>query len=658
MKQFAILVLVIAPALVFGQGQQQERQPRSLGPLEFEAAKISAPPEIDGTIGDGEWTGAASFTGFLNGNHQPERGKTSFFLTYDERYVYFAARVAESHPPKATITGTNVSIGVDDYISFQLDTFGEGKFQDFNRCVVNANGATSFYKAGGSAQKREWLGEFEAKGRPTVDGWEVEARVPWEILRIPKSGVRDLRFNFYRSDTKTEEGSSYYQPRDNDPNTGAIWKGVDVPVVHTKNLWKYLGSVNAAAGRGRSDLKPSLDVRGFLNDKYELSAVLFPDFSLINRVASFIGFSHYEVLLPETRPLFQEGSGYFGGTEGIFASQRIRRFDLGMRFYGSPTPKSKLGINNTIAFDGEETLAASYEQSLNSRDTVLMGVTSLRSHSQASNEALAAQYAGMRGPWYFSASSALTSDQEEGVGASFSGYAGYHFGNFGTSGGFSNVDRRFFPRLGYAPETGVRGVNASVNYGYYVDRQWLSSATVGIFHSHYWETGGRLAHESTSLSTGFDIRQALGFYAGASLGSFAGVPEKSASFGLNFPNSSRASWGVYLNTAFYNSGPDDSVLHSIDLSYRDPHSKWSLSGGLTQYRAQTTAMQRSLSFSYKLTPYETLSLAYLNDQGKSNGSIQYGRRNNRGIEYFVALGDPSAETFTPAIVARVMIPFR
>lgn len=640
------------------EGPSPDRQPRSLGPLTFQAHKTSNPPSLDGEIQEGEWNSASTATGFLTYERKPERGKTTFHLQYDAIYVYFAVRVRESSPPRATIKGTNVSLSGDDVVQFQLDTFGEGRFEDFSRCAVNGLGATSFYKSGGSSQKREWLGEFEAKAKVDPDGWQVEARVPWSILRIPKSGVRDLRFNFYRSDTKHEESSAYMQPRDSDPVMGAHWRNVDVPRVRASgNQWKLLPSVTAAAGRGRADLQASLDVRGFLNDKFEVSGVLFPDFSLINRVASHIGFSHFEVLPPETRPLFQEGSGYFNGVSGIFASQRIRRFDLGLRMYGSPTPSTKIGVNNTVAFDGDETLAASYQNSLAPGRSYSLGVTSLRGKGLPGNEALAMSFDAMSGPYYFGGSGALSSDAVHRVGSSFSFYGTHRFGNTGFSLGASQVDRRFFPRLGYIPESGVRSFNTSADYGYSADRRWLSSASVGISHSRTWDTSGPLAHESSYGSMSMSIRHALSAYVSGSAGSFDGTSESSGSVSLYLPNSN-ALWSVGIGSSWFRFGDEDSVLRDASFSYRDRKSKWALSAGWTEYRSDTVEAQNYASFTYKLTPYDGISFNLLNDRGKTNGSIQYARRNNRGIEYFIALGDPSADHFTPAIVTRIVIPIK
>ncbi|MBC8066494.1 MAG: hypothetical protein H7Y17_16810 [Chlorobia bacterium] len=657
----ASLAGLIGTIVAIAPGQQvsspQDKKPNSLGPLSFRAHKVAVPPQIDGVIGPEEWANASTASKFIDRQHQPEQGKTTFYLQYDDKYVYFGAVIAESHRPKATATGTNVPFGIDDIFVLQLDTFGEGRVEGFNFCSINGRGATSFRKAGGSSQKREWRGSFEGAANIAGDGWAVEARVPWSILRIPKSGIRNLRFNFARTDSVTENPYWYYLAKDTENVSGAVWEGVNVPPVQTQNLWKFLPSVSAIAGDGKSQFRPSLDMRGFLNDKYEFSGVLFPDFSLVSRAATPLGFSHFEILEPETRPLFEEGSGYFDGAQSIFVTQRIRRFDFGGRFYGSPTPSMRIGVNSTIAFDGETTLAASLAGNQGPNRSYTLGFASLKSLTQPSNDAVSGTYYSTSGAWNFGAAGALTSDQEAQVGTQLSLSSNYYYGGFSARAYGEQIDGSFMPRLGYVSETGVRSVGGATSYSFSALKKWLTSAYISVSHGHTWTTGGRLAHESTGAFGAIDIKKAMSLGLDASSGSFGGTKETRLGFFLSFPNSN-APWSVSLNNSVSKFGDLDTDLRSLNLSYTDPGSRWAVSGGITQYTAEEVFIQRYLSLAYKLGPYDNLSLSMLNDQGQTNFAIQYARHNNKGIEYWFSFGDPSAAKFKPTIIARIAFPIK
>ena len=97
---------------------------------------------------------------------------------------------------------------------------------------------------------------------------------------------------------------------------------------------------------------------------------------------------------------------------------------------------------------------------------------------------------------------------------------------------------------------------------------------------------------------------------------------------------------------------------SLFLSYSDPGSRWAISGSLTQYTASEVFVQRQLSFAYKLGAYDNLSLSLLNDQGQTNFAIQYAKQNNKGVEYWLSFGDPSAARFTPSLIARIAFPIK
>lgn len=653
----SVTAIALGQEVPIASNPPQDKKPNSLGPISFRAHKVLVPPLIDGIIGTEEWANASTASRFMDSQHRPEQGKTTFYLQYDEKFVYFAAVVTDSHPPKATATGTNVPFGIDDIFVLQLDTFGEGRFEGYNYCSINGLGATNFRKAGGSSQKREWRGSFDGAAKIGQDGWAVEAKVPWSILRVPKSGVRDLRFNFCRTDSIAEHPHWYFLPKETENVNGAIWEGVDVPTVQTRNLWKFLPSISAITGEEQSKVIASLDVRGFLNDKFEFSGVLFPDFSLVGRAATQLGFSHFEILQPETRPLFQEGSGYLNGAQNIFVSQRIRKFDFGGRFYGSPNLSTRIGVSNTFAFNGETTLAASLSANQGPNQSFSLGFASLMSPSQPSNHAMSASFSRTSGGWNFGAEGALTNDQEAKTGTQLSFYSSYFHGGFSASASGGQVDENFMPRLGFVPETGVRRFGLSTSYSFDALKKWLTSGHISVFRGETWKTDGQLAHESTSAFGYIGIKKTLSLGVDASSGSFDGIGERRYGFFLSFPNSN-APWSVSLNNSISKFGDVDTDLRSANVSYTEPGSRWAISGGATQYTAKEVFRQRHLSFAYKLGSYDNLSLSMLNDQGQTNFSIQYARHNNEGAEYWFSFGDPSAAKFKPTIIARVAFPIK
>jgi len=188
--------------------------------------RVLVPPVIDGHIDENtEWKDVPSFEGLLDPNtHQPAPELAKFWLAYDAKFVYFAARVADTEPKsiRAEEYRINASVSGDDYIDLELNP--SGTLSDFNSFRINPRGATEIQLAGGRAAKREWAGEIVVVGRVTATGWEVEAKIPWQIMRLPRPGQRDLRFQVNRRLQRLHRLFSYAYTsdgRDQDtPNLG------------------------------------------------------------------------------------------------------------------------------------------------------------------------------------------------------------------------------------------------------------------------------------------------------------------------------------------------------------------------------------------------------------------------------------------------------
>ena len=188
--------------------------------------RVLVPPVIDGHIDENtEWKDVPSFEGLLDPNtHQPAPELAKFWLASDAKFVYFAARVADTEPKsiRAEEYRINASVSGDDYIDLELNP--SGTLSDFNSFRINPRGATEIQLAGGRAAKREWAGEIVVVGRVTATGWEVEAKIPWQIMRLPRPGQRDLRFQVNRRLQRLHRLFSYAYTsdgRDQDtPNLG------------------------------------------------------------------------------------------------------------------------------------------------------------------------------------------------------------------------------------------------------------------------------------------------------------------------------------------------------------------------------------------------------------------------------------------------------
>src|SRR5207245_10698349 len=83
------------------------------------------PPVIVGVIGEGEWTGAAIATGFIQ--DAPQRGepsgvRTEAIVLFDAGHLYVAFRVWDGEPITAQLTQRDADLFTDDAVAVVLDT--------------------------------------------------------------------------------------------------------------------------------------------------------------------------------------------------------------------------------------------------------------------------------------------------------------------------------------------------------------------------------------------------------------------------------------------------------------------------------------------------------------------------------------------------------
>jgi hypothetical protein len=84
------------------------------------ASKMAKAPVIDGIVDEKlEWKDATSFEGLVERlTRQPAPENARFWLGYDDKFLYFAAKLHDSAPKtiKAVETRVNTSLESDDYV--------------------------------------------------------------------------------------------------------------------------------------------------------------------------------------------------------------------------------------------------------------------------------------------------------------------------------------------------------------------------------------------------------------------------------------------------------------------------------------------------------------------------------------------------------------
>lgn len=620
--------------------------------------KLSREVKIDGKIEPGEWDGAATLTsGFDENTGGPNPDPQEFWFAYDEKFVYIAARLADREPAKisATETRMNVSVKSEDHIVFAIDPFGN--LQNLNQFRVNPNGATTLEIAGGRAPKREWIGEILAAGRITAQGWECEARIPWSIMKLPAAGKREIRADFGRYIPRT--GRSYITSNISGDQMQNVtrWTDVEVPRATEKRVLQLLQYGYAGwTTKGNEVIANSgLDMKTSLTDGLDFVGTINPDFRNIENAVLSLDFSYFERLAGESRPFFLEGANFFQTSEDgrLFASQRIRSFDAGTKVYGKFDDRTTLAFLNTNDFGHESAWVGNVQHQFRPRESMRIAGTLLDKHGMG-NSATFLSYDRGVGNYQFYGQVSTTHDDVRGDGERFnSGVVYQHNGLFGFAE-YQQISPDFFPRLGFAPVRDFKGWNAFTEWTKQHRHPQIMETEIGLGGRYENNYEGRPFRRSIQGSTSLTLRDATDFDLSAEYQEFQGFKDHLYEMSFERPRgnpyrywSLNYAWGRLAGHDFDLFGPVLSLRPikslQVSLSYQELHH--------IENESQTI-----LSANYEANRFESISGRVLKRNDDTNFYLAWRRAGNRGIEYYLILGDPNARTFRESIILKAVVP--
>jgi len=620
--------------------------------------EMTVPPKIDGTITDEEWASVPHFQGLVdasNGTAVPL--DATFWLGYDSKYIYFAARCADSDPKsiKETEYRTNVSLDGNDDVALVIDPFGT--LQDFNVFQINPRGATNCRIAGGRAAKREWLGSIEAKGRITDTGWETEVRIPWAIMKLPPAGVHEVRFNAFRYSPRFGRDTSWKLMNNNHVQNTPHWTNVNVPQGAPKVLQFLPYNYTGYAPHGAVS-NMGLDLKTGITDELDFAGSVNPDFRNIENQVLSLDFSYFERLAGESRPFFLEGGEYFHTSNDapIFTSQRISSFDAGEKIYGKLGPKTDVAILNTSDFTHQNNLVFDGINQISTHKSIRMAFADM-DRPDLKNQAYHFEYRTDRGPWAFYYQNAGTADSVDGHGVRHNPGINYAKGPFNGYFEYSSVTSNFEPRLGFAPQTGFHGPNGGFFWSHNLQHGMVQQENYNMFVRDWqkFDGGGNYLREASfngdeALRSGTDI--SLGFDATE----FGGFHDHVFSVGLARPwNDNYRFWN--LNYNFGKIEDSDYRSTGLNFNYR-PMQMMQIVSSYQLVQHNGTERQAIVSANYDLGSDRSISGRAVYTHANWNAYVAYRRSGNAGMEYFLILGDPNALKFRKSLILKVTYPLQ
>lgn len=300
------------------------------------ATRTENAPRIDGKINDICWKNAKVNTDFIT--VQPAFGKPSAFRTetrvvFDNTAIYVAAYLFDNEPNKIyTDITERDNLGRADRFELGLDTYND----DLNgyKLIVSAANVQFDGRHLSGDFDTSWDGVWQSEVSINSDGWCVEIKIPFSMIRFPKKEIQDWGIQFVRMVSRTGELSTWspVNPKvDGIVNQWGNLKGVEgvkppLRLALSPYIAGYSNSIpiayNPVNYNNSFSYNGGMDIKYGVNESYTIDATLIPDFGQVQSDNIVRNLSPFEVRYDERRPFFTEGTELFNRGE-IFYSRRI-----------------------------------------------------------------------------------------------------------------------------------------------------------------------------------------------------------------------------------------------------------------------------------------------------------------------------------------------
>ncbi len=294
-----IFVLILCFLPVFGQEQEKKNIIR--------ITRTEVPPQIDGLLEDKSWESIQPVSGFFQ--HDPKNGEqaseeTQVWVTYDQKYIYFAFLMKDSQANKiwAELTPRN---GYDnnDSITVILDAYNDKRTSisfTLNPKGVQKNSIETIWKSAALVRS---------------DGWTAEMAIPFKSLRFSTKEDQIWGVNFERYIHRLNEQDYWTDVKRDTPllhQMGEIRGLSGIRPGYNLEFFPYAGFRSSRWDEEKDDkFAAGMDFKYGILPNLILDLTASPDFSEVESDPFIYQLSPYENYFSENRPFFSEGSQYF-----------------------------------------------------------------------------------------------------------------------------------------------------------------------------------------------------------------------------------------------------------------------------------------------------------------------------------------------------------
>jgi hypothetical protein len=323
LRRTIVSFLVFAPPALWAQATEAN------GPT-IRLAKATGEIRVDGDLSDPGWSGVPWIEEWWEtnpGNSIPPTVASRAKMTYDGEFLYAAFEYDEPDPKaiRAPLGDRDQLGGQTDYGGVILDARNDGKSAQM--FLANASGILY------DALTNDSTGEdsspdffWEALGRITEKGWQLEMRIPFSSIRytdpnpeqwgvlLYRNRPRDFRYQYFTSKTPRDRNCFICNVRPVTGlaglPTGSHW--IAAPFVTSSYSEQAVDGAGSELRDNGGEFDGGLDFKWLPNPDTVFDATINPDFSQIETdTAQITTNERFAIFQPERRPFFLESVDLF-----------------------------------------------------------------------------------------------------------------------------------------------------------------------------------------------------------------------------------------------------------------------------------------------------------------------------------------------------------
>jgi len=339
------LYFIVITGILFNPIHSSAQDNRSLN-----AYQLDSSIQIDGHLDEAVWSQAEAATGFLQ--FSPEEGtestqQTEVRILYGDGGVYIGAILYDDNPSLIEQTlGRRDDFNRADWFVVSIDSYfnRQNAFTfGVNAAGIQYDGIRSSGGFGGGpgipGVDESWDAVWYSDVRITEDGWIVEMRIPYSMLRFSEAEIQTWGIHFTRSIPRLGETSEWpLVPRVERDNLiaqfGFLQNLRNIEPRPNIQIRPYLvGGFNTSENPSTpgeiitiNNIDIGGDIKLGLGPNVTLDAAINPDFGQVEADPAVLNLTAFETFFQEQRPFFLEGIEIFEfsiGRGGLLNTRRI-----------------------------------------------------------------------------------------------------------------------------------------------------------------------------------------------------------------------------------------------------------------------------------------------------------------------------------------------